>query len=259
MSKAVPPIQRVKEKKKFDVSQFQEIYEFDTILPGCGEPVRFRPLTTGQIKKVLAFENEENPMVISELMNTLIKEVVINDIDVHEIFLKDRAFLLWEMRNKSKGTRWETQYTCEKCKSQNLLVTDLSKFTIKNLDLHNVEYIIDIFPGLQLEMKFLKVIDELESLNFINAKMSDSQKQAELTVVLHAAGINKIIKGDEIFEDLSLSDRKYFIEEMPTVVYESISNWYKENDYGVDFTIEHKCTSCGNVMKFEGSPDSFFL
>jgi hypothetical protein len=108
-------------------------------------------------------------------------------------------------------------------------------------------------------MRFLKVIDELESLHFIDNKMTDTQKQAELTVVLQSAGINKIIKDNEVFEDLTLVDKKFFIEEMPTIVYERVSQWYKNNDYGVDSMIKHKCISCGNEIEFEVTPDNFFF
>jgi DNA-directed RNA polymerase subunit RPC12/RpoP len=163
------------------------------------------------------------------------------------------------MRNKTKGGKWETQYKCSKCGSQNLLVKNLEEFPVNNLDLSTVDYMIDVLPGVQIEMRFLKVIDELESLHFIDSKMSDSQKQAELTIVLQSAGINKIIQGNDVFEDLTLTDKKYFVEEMPTTVYEKISQWYKDNDYGVDSIIKHKCVSCGNEIEFEITPDNFFF
>lgn len=266
MAKAV--IKKIKKQEeeqtvssKFDISKFQEIYEFDTKLPGCGLSVRFKPLKTGQIKKLLAFENEKDPMIISELLNRTLKDIIINNdkIDIHEIFLKDRAFLLWEMRNKTKGGRWETQYKCEKCGSQNLLVVNLEEFPVKELDLSNVDYIIEVLPGVKIEMRFLKVIDELESLHFIDEKMTDTQKQAELFIVLQSAGINKIIKDNEVFDNLNLVDKKYFVEEMPTVVYEKISKWYVDNDYGVDTKVKHKCMSCNNELEFEVTPDNFFF
>jgi|GEM_PF-4134889 len=258
-----PPIQRVvkKEKSTFDVSKFQEIYEFDTTLPGTGIPVRFRPLKTGQIKKMLAYENEKDPLALSKMMNMVITEAVINkdDFDINDILIKDRAFLLWEMRNKTKGNMWETEYKCEKCGSQNLLVKDLSKFPIKKIDFVNTNYIIDVFEDVKIQMRFLKVSDELEALTFIDNKMSDMQKQAEITIILHSAGIDKIIKGDEEYTDLQLIDKKFFVEEMPTVVYEKISQWYKDNDYGTNFTIKNSCITCGNEIEFEATPDNFFF
>jgi hypothetical protein len=108
-------------------------------------------------------------------------------------------------------------------------------------------------------MRFLKVIDELESLHFINNKMSDTQKQAELVIVLQSAGINKIIQGDDVYDELTLADKKFFIEEMPTTVYEQVSKWYKDNDYGVDTTIKHTCISCEEPFEFEVPPDNFFF
>lgn len=263
VNKSVPPIQMVKEeepKRKFDIKKLNQIYEFESQLPGSGDWVRYRPFTTGQIKRILAFEGETNPLVISEVINTLLDEVIIGDeLKVHDFFLKDREFLLMEIRNKTKGSRWETEWKCEKCKSQNLLNVDLSKLSVTRLEKELVDYDLKIMPTLTVKMKFITVMDEMEIVNKIDKSLNDSQKSAELVISMVAASIDSITVNGETISDMSFEDKKYFLEESPTTIYHELTRWLQKNEYGVDFNISINCHSCDNKVEFNATPESFFF
>jgi hypothetical protein len=265
----VPPIQRVKKevvkenkpnKPKFDLSELNAIYEFETRLPGCGELVRFRPFTTGQIKKILAFEGETDPVVISEVLNTLIDEVIIGNVpSIHDIFIKDREYLLMEIRNKTKGHFWENQWECEKCKSQNILKVDLSKLPVTRIDKDTIDYECKILPSLTVTMRFLTVMDEMEIINTIDRTLSDSKKSAELVISMIAGSIDTILLNGNYIKDMSLNDKKYFLEESPTTVYHRLREWLEENKYGTDFNVKAKCHSCDHTLEFNATPENFFF
>ena len=263
---SVPPIQRVKKeeqqqpKRRFDMSKLNQIYEFSTQLPGKGDWVRFRPFTTGQIKKILAFEGETDPLVISEIINALIDEVLLDDDQqVHDFFIKDREYLLMEIRNKTKGPRWETEWKCEKCKSQNLLNVNLEELPVKRIEKELVDYELEITPQLTVNMKYLTVMDEMEIINNIDKSLTDNQKSAELVISMVAGSINNIVVNGEVIDDMSFEDKKYFVEESPTTIYHTITGWLENNEYGTDFNIKIKCHSCDHGIEFNATPENFFF
>lgn len=263
------PIKMVKkeeskpEKKKFDPKKLASIYEFETKLPGSRETIRFRPLTTGQLKRLLSFEGEEDPRVITFTLNDLMREVIVfkdGGYPVENMFIKDRPYLLLQMRNKTKGDKWKTAYECQECKSQNLLNVDFKNLKIKTLEPEKVNYNITIFENLSLDLRFMKVQDEIDVYDFLgDVNYKDKRTQAEMIILMYANTIENIYTSDGTYNDLSLADKKYFIEEMPTNVYEGIVNWHEENDYGADFTIKHKCISCNQETEINTSPDNFFF
>ena len=97
-----------------DFRNYLNVYEFNTTLPGSGEEVTFRPITTGQLKKLLIYENETDPMVIEGALDDLISSCIVNeDFNINDLYLQDRFFLLVEIRKKSKGENYSFQYNCE--------------------------------------------------------------------------------------------------------------------------------------------------
>ena len=90
------------EKPKF--LQHVNVYDFTCELPGSKQTVQFKPVTTGQIKKLLSYENETNYVVQEQALDDLISSSVLSDgFDIGELFIYDRLFLLLEIRKKTKG------------------------------------------------------------------------------------------------------------------------------------------------------------
>lgn len=263
MNKSVPPIQMVKKEdkgKKFDLKSIKSIYEFEAHLPGSGDYVRFKPFTTGQIKKILAFEGEEDPIVISEVINTLLDEVILSeDIHVHDLLTRDREYLLLEIRNKTKGPKWQTEYKCQECKSQNILSVNLEELPTTRLVQDLVDFELKIMPTLTINMRFLTVADELEVLTRLDKSLSDTQKSAELVISMVASSIDSIVVNGKLIADMSFEDKKFFLEELPTSIYHSMTQWLDANSYGTDFKIENPCHSCGNVLELDATPENFFF
>lgn len=263
MNKSVPPIQMVKKEdkgKKFDLKSIKSIYEFEAHLPGSGDYVRFKPFTTGQIKKILAFEGEENPVVISEMINTLLDEVILSeDIHVHDLFSRDREYLLLEIRNKTKGPKWRTEYKCQECKSQNILSVNLEELPTTRLVQDLVDFELKIMPTLTINMRFITVMDELEVLQKLDDGLTDTQKAAELAISMVASSIDSIIVNGKLIDGMTFEDKKYFLEELPTTIYHSLTEWLETNTYGTDFKIKNPCHSCGNILELDATPENFFF
>ena len=51
-----------------DFKKYLNVYQFETTLPGTGELIQFKPITTGQIKKLLVYEGSENLNIIENIL-----------------------------------------------------------------------------------------------------------------------------------------------------------------------------------------------
>ena len=56
---------------------YMNMYTFETVLPGNGEKVVYKPVTTGQLKKVLMFETSKDPDVMEKALDEIINECVV--------------------------------------------------------------------------------------------------------------------------------------------------------------------------------------
>lgn len=249
-----------KKKNTFDIQNVLNAYEFDTVLPGSRRTIRFRPITTGEMKRLLSFEGEENPKVVAKVMNDLISNCILDeDFEVEEMFLKDRPYLMLQMRMKTKGNKFNATYECEKCGLENVVVADLSKFEVKTIDFSSVDPTISISDELELEMRFLKVGDEIEAYNVIKGDYTKTKTQAEMVIAMYANSINSVTAGNEIYENLNIIDKIHFVENLPSMVYEKITEWHDTYDYGMDTSYKHKCLKCGKETNIDMSPDNFFF
>ena len=61
-------------------SKYLNIYEKTVILPGSNQEVKIKPLNTNQIKKLLVYENETNPVVGEQILDDILKFCIIDSI-----------------------------------------------------------------------------------------------------------------------------------------------------------------------------------
>jgi hypothetical protein len=45
-------------------------------------------------------------------------------------------------------------------------------------------------------------------------------------------------------ENLSIKDKMEFVGDLPATDYDSIKEWFNENDFGIDLRINVKCNDC---------------
>jgi hypothetical protein len=117
---------------------YLNVFQFDTALPGSGKELQIKPITTGQMKRLLLYEAAENPEKIEEILDTLINEcVVTKDFDVKKCYLQDRFFLLVELRKISKGNSYIYSSVCKNtdCNSQFVQQVDLTQLPLKTLSI----------------------------------------------------------------------------------------------------------------------------
>ena len=239
---------------------YLNIYEFSCLLPGSGETVRFRPLTTGQLKKLLVYESETDIIVQENAMDDLISSCVIDeDFNIDELYLQDRFFLLMEIRKKTKGENYDFTYTCPECKSQSL-----NSFNLDNLEITKLENDIDnsiaLTDDIGVSVRHIKRKDFKLISKFIDIKdKSELQINSELQTGLFAAGIEDIATPDGIEENVDIQSKMYLVDNVPTSAFEEIKKWYEDNDFGINMSISATCRNCKYEEKTDIPMGSFFL
>jgi len=116
--------------------RYLNMYTFESELPSDGSIVKYKPITTGQIKKLLLYETSDDPSSIEEALDELINECVVfpEDFDVKSMYLQDRFFLLVEIRRATKGSNYTFQTKCPECDSQTSHTINLGELPLKKMD-----------------------------------------------------------------------------------------------------------------------------
>lgn len=265
-----------------DFKNYLNTFVFDTVLPGSGETIKFKPITTGQLKNMLLYENIDEPHKIEEALDQLIQECVVNeDFNVDDLYLQDRFFLLVEIRKSSKGNTYSFQLKCSSCDSQSIINIDLNDLIVKkfkgneqqNETLISVNKknknkviedsfndIIELENKLKLQLQFPTRGMQKEIFNrlYNNKKITDIQRNVELITNLQAISIKSIILPDgETFDNYH--DRLYLSNNIRQIDQDKITDWLSQNDFGLDFTFTQKCSHCGKEIKRDIPLEDFFF
>lgn len=225
---------------------YLNVYDFSCELPGTGEVVNYKPLTTGQIKKLLVHENETNPIVLENVFDQLItSSVVSEDFDIDKIYVQDKTVLLVEIRKHSKGEQFTFQFKCPKCKSQNLNYFDFNKLDITKKQ--NTEHgIVTAGDNIKLYIDFITRGEQKEAYNMIENvdTLTNSQIRAEMSIHSLASGIKKVESPDGV-EELGIEDKLYIVNSLTVDDLDEIKKWYDNNNFGIDIKYTLTCDNCG--------------
>lgn len=240
---------------------YLNIYEFETTLPGSGQVVKFKPLTTGQLKKLLVYEKETNIVKQEEALDELITSCITSeDFDIDELYLNDRFFLLMEIRKKTKGEKYDFTFTCPECKSQILNNIDLDSMNVNKLS-KDIENSVMLTEDIGVSLRHLKRKDFKSISQFLDTSKGRSEVQINsgIQTGLFAAGIEAVVTPDGVEDDLDIQSRIYLVDNTPTSGFEKIKNWYEDNDFGVDMEISVSCSNCGYSETTDVPMGDFFL
>ncbi len=120
--------------------KYLNMYEWETTLPGSGKVLKYKPIVTGQIKSLLMFSESDDDNAIENALDKLIQECVTTEgFNVKDLYLPDRFYLMVEIRNATKGSKYTFQSRCYSCNSQSMQTVDLSKLPLKKLEIDKTE------------------------------------------------------------------------------------------------------------------------
>lgn len=242
-----------------DFKKYLNTYKFDCILPGSGKKVHFKPITTAQMKSLLVYEKENDPKVLENAMDELISSCVLDeDFDIKKQYIQDRFFLLLEIRKKTKGETYKFRIDCPQCKSQSLNVVDLGKLNVKKLDKRKSKRV-KLNDNITIELNHLTREMQDDAYERTQPKEDDTKSLTEFMIATYANSIVKIITPDGEIEDPEYDDRIYLLENITQGEYTKITEWFDENDFGVDFMFKMKCQHCSHETETEIPSTDFFF
>ena len=247
------------EIKSVDIKGLLDTYEFPYTLPGSGNELLIKPITTGQMKKILAYEDESDPYIIEEALDKLISDCVLTeDFNIDDLYLQDRFCLLLEIRKVTKGDSYQFNWKCPSCKVENIETLKISELPVKSFNPQ--DNIIEINNRLKFEVGFPTRGDQKNAIGrVLGRKLSYRERQVEIQTGTFANCVGKVHTPDGVFEDIPFDDKVYILDNAPNESFERFTQWFVDNDFGVDFKREVGCRECGHREKIEIPLSDFFV
>lgn len=232
-------------EKRLNFLDHINIYEFQCELPGSKQVVEFKPITTGDIKKLLTYENETNYVIQEKALDDLIlSSVISDDFNIDDLYIYDRMFLLMEIRKKTKGEVLEFKIDCPECKSQSLNRVDLNN--LKLVEPENLKNHVINFDKIKVYLRHMTRGQQKEDIkkHHFPRGIGDTQKAYIFQVLFHACAIDKIETPNGTDEDIPMKDRIYFIENIPVGYVEKIKEEIEKMAFGWDLEYKIICPHC---------------
>ena len=220
-------------------------YEFESKLPGSGEKLKFKPLTTKEMKKLLTYEGSEDYESVEKMLDMIIENAVIDEnFNIDNLYLQDRFYLLVDIRKKSKGENYEFEYDCPDCGSQNYISFSLDDLKVDYLS-NDIDNKVDLTTEVSVYVWFVTRGEEKEALENRENYEKQNRKEAESQLNILTQGIKAVETPEGKEENLSFEDKKYIVDNLTIKNLTNIREWYENNNFGVDFRIKRTCKQCG--------------
>lgn len=245
-------------------------YEFDCEMPGSGERIKFKPISTGQLKKLLVYENETRKSIIDDVIDSLISDCVVSEnFNINDLYLLDRFYLMLQIRMKSKGEEYEIVYKCPECGMEVYRTVDLTELDVVPYDKNNTEHFIKCNDKVEIYVDFLTRGEEKELSQDLQKELGeikvdkdgefDNRFLGSYALKYIEYSIKKIkINSTGDIVDLSKEEKEEVIDSLTEENIVAIRNWYDDNKFGVDFTINLECPH-GHENKIELPTDRIFF
>lgn len=244
--------------KGVDIRNLVNQYEFSCVLPGSKQEVKFKPVTTGQMKKLLVYEGEEDIFKVEELLDDLISSSVLTEgFDIKKLYLQDRFYLLIELRKKTKGSDYTFTFHCPVCKKENLANINLDELPVKEFS-ENLDDI-KVNEQISFRMGYVTREDQLEAYEYSKGltNVTNNQRLIEAATYLFAKMAKDVVVDGQVVEGVDVDDKMYVINNSPETIMVDLKKWQDSSDFGISFRYKIKC-SCGFDCEDDIPSDGFF-
>lgn len=242
-----------------NITKYVNSYEFDFTLPGSNEVIMFKPITTGQLKKLIVYENETNPETIENVLDTLISDCVVSEgFDINKLYLEDRFALLVEINKKSKGEEYNFIYKCPSCGKQQPQSIDFNELQITKKS--NDKNTFKISDSLSVDIDSINRGEQKEILKKIAEKKidNDSLRDIETALYTYAMSMRTFHTPEGDTDDVSLEDKvSLFDNAITDTQYKELKKIFDNMSFGIDFRFDLNC-ECGYKNKLDIPLNNFF-
>jgi len=248
------------EMQGIDWKQYINPYQNTVILPGSGESIIIKPVTTKQMKRLLIYEDSNDPSALEIGMDEMISTSVISeDFKPMNLYIQDRFYLLLEIRKASKGSEYSFTNNCEHCGGQSKQNIDLNTLNVKKLP-EKIDNVVEINENLCIEFDLLKREHQHNAMVKVLADKTienENLKVVEIGTFVYAYSIKKITvpQGDII---PSIEEAYYLLDNLNIEGTDKISKFFESIDFGIEMSYEKECPHCKEKEKIEIPLDKMF-
>jgi hypothetical protein len=241
--------------------QFLNPYSKVVELPSISGSVEIKPITTGQMKKILSYEDNDDPFIIEDILDDIIRGCVTTEgFNLDTLTIQDRFLLLIEIRKITKGKDYTFNLDCPECKTELINNIDLDTLKVKPYP-DNIDTRVKLTDTLSIHLTFITRGMQKQATDIVrnNKSLNDDQKMIEMATYLYALAITSFDTPAGEITDASLDDKKELLDNLNESTYQAINDWFDKYDYGIEFKYKPSCRFCGWEGKVEDIPLSGFF
>ena len=225
--------------------QFLNQYTQTVHLPSINKDVSIKPITTGQMKKVLSYDNTDT-FVIEDILDDIVKGCIVEeDFNINEITIQDRFDLLIKIRQITKGDDYTFNIKCPKCSTE--LINNINIKELEDIPYpKDVNYKVKLTDTLSVDLTFVTRGIQKEATRLIKKKkgLNEDQKVAEMATYIYTLSMTTFYTPAGEISDASIEDKKELLDNLNESVYDNINKWYEKYNYGINFKYKPKCKFC---------------
>lgn len=225
--------------------KFLNQYSFEYVIKATGEKINFKPITTGQMKHLLTYEDEEKESIEDILDDVIMECVTTEGFNIKSISVQDRFDLLVELRKKSKGDSYSFMVRCPDCKRESFNNVDINELEIVPYP-KDIDKIVKLSDDLSVEMDHITRAQQKEVTEKVKAlkDLSELERTLELHLYIYAITMKKFKTpvGEET--EVSFEEKLNLVEKLDDETFNKLTKWFTDNDYGTEFKYTLKCNGC---------------
>jgi rRNA maturation protein Nop10 len=238
---------------------FLNQYTFKYTIESIGQEIEFKPITTGQMKNLLSYEDDSEE-TIEEVLDNILRECVVTEgFDIRNITIQDRFDLMIELRKKSKGNTYSFVVTCPECGTDSYNTVDLENLEAVPFP-EKIDRWIKLSDDLSVEMFHLSRGEQEQAFEHVkNMEISESKKLVELTYHVFSVAMKRFRTPAGDVDDVPLEEKRRLLENLASDKYDLFTEWFNKNDYGIKFEYTMSCDKCGFKAEREIPATDFFV
>lgn len=244
---------------KYD--KYLKTYGSKLQLLGSDKEIEIRPLTTNDMKRLLVFENQDDPLIGEEILDEMLNNVILTeDFNVDDLYIQDRYYLFIKIREKTKGSKYSFDIKCpnnNNCKNVISKTVNLNDLEITNMNPLKNQSVEVLDNQLKLHMGHIKRGEQKEAYSLIDKKLTNTEKQVEMILSDLALSV-KSITSPEGEDNPTIQEKIDLIGNLPQQEYDKIREWKDNNDFGINLKTEICCNVCEYKEEFPIPLNNFF-
>lgn len=232
------------------------VYEIE--LPLSKQKVKFRPfLVKEQRNLLIAIESEDKEMIQNNIIK-VIKDCIIDDIDVERLPVLDIEYFFLHLRARSVGEVVENSYKCNNIIEDEKVCSNVMNVKVNLLDIavEKPENITDTFKLTD------KITVKLKYPEFsIMRRMSSAEGIEDFAFSVVAQSIDYVHDGEQFYyaKEYTPDELLEFVESLNQAQFDNMQKFFEDLPK-LKKKVDFKCSKCGydHSMDVEGL-ENFFV